>query len=211
MFKCMRLSKIPSLVAFLLMASAVLVACQPKLDPEADCNFVMSSQIQRVSWKNNLPVRLYVSPQVPVELRESIRLAASQWNYKLNKDALLIYEADNVPPTASKDGVNGIYWVQDWTGPRTTEQGRTTIHWTGDTLREADVLINARDHRFSGFGDSDPTKIDFTSLMVHEFGHVLGLNHVDSEPSVMATTLAYNTQRLVPTGVDVNSLNCEYN
>lgn len=207
----MRLNKIISLVVMLLCISVVLVACQPKLDPEADCNFVMSSQIQRVSWKNNLPIRLYITPDVPVELRESVRIAASQWNYKLNKEAILIYEADNVPTKAAKDGVNAIYWIRDWTGTRLTEQARTTIYWTGDVIREADVLINARDHLFSPFGSLDPMKIDFTSLMVHEFGHALGLNHVDGEPSVMATTLAYNTQRLVPTDTDVNSLECEYN
>ncbi len=194
-----------------ILASFVLVACQPKLEPETDCNFVMSSQIQRVSWKNNLPVRLYIASEVPVELRESIRVAASQWNYRLGIEALLIYEADNVPNFPNKDGVNGIYWLTDWTENKTTEQARTTIYWVGDTIREADVLINARDHKFSPFGTLISRTVDFTSLMVHEFGHVLGLQHLDSEPSVMASTLAYDTQRLMPTENDLMSLRCEYN
>ena len=203
-FKAMALS--------ILIASSVgLVACQPKLDPEADCNFVMSSQIQRVSWKGKFPVKLYISQDVPIELRESIRIAASQWNYKLNKEALLIYEADNIPQSPEKDGVNGIYWQTSWNDGKATEQARTTIFWKGDTINEADVLVNAKDHMFSSFGSLEPSKIDFTSLMVHELGHVLGLQHVQSEPSVMAPTLSQSTARIVPTELDVNSLKCEYN
>lgn len=187
-----------------------LIACQPKLQPEADCNFVMSSEIQRVSWKGKFPVKLYISSGVPIELRESIRIAASQWNYKLNKEALVIYESDNIPVEPQKDGVNVIYWRTDWSG-KPEEQAKTTIHWKGDVINEADVLVNAKDHQYTPFGSLEPHKVDFTSLMVHELGHVLGLQHVQGQPSVMAANLADSTERIVPTETDVNSLKCEYN
>jgi hypothetical protein len=209
----MKLSpKFKALALSIIIVSAIgLIACQPKLQPEADCNFVMSSQIQRVSWKNKFPVKLYISPSVPMELREAVRVAASQWNYKLNKEALEILESDNIPSSPNKDGVNAIYWVTNWNDGKSTEQARTTIHWVGDTISEADVLVNAQDHTFSAFGTLERSKIDFASLMVHELGHVLGLQHVVESPSVMAPTLAQSTQRLVPTETDLNSLKCEYN
>lgn len=200
-----------ALVITIMGSVAGLVACQPKLTPEADCNFVMSSQIQRVSWKGKFPVKLYISPDVPTELRESIRIAASQWNYKLNKEALVIYESDNIPLDANKDGINAIYWEKTWDTGKPEEQARTTILWKGDTINEADVLVNAKDHQFSAFGKLEPHKVDFTSLMVHELGHVLGLQHVAGEPSVMQARLADSTERIVPTETDVNSLKCEYN
>jgi len=204
--------KLKALALSIIIAISVgLIACQPKLEPENDCNFVMSSQIQRVSWKGNFPIKLYISPDIPIELRESIRIAASQWNYKLSKEAIVILESDNIPATPNKDGVNGIYWMTTWVDGKTTEQARTTIHWKGDVIHEADVLVNAQNHTFSAFGALEPSKIDFTSLMVHEFGHVLGLQHVQASPSVMAPTLAQSTQRLVPTETDLNSLKCEYN
>ncbi len=206
------LPKLRTLVLSILIASSVaLVACQPKLQPEEDCNFVMSSDIQRVSWKNKLPVKLYISPAVPTELRESIRIAASKWNLEIGKEALLIYESDNIPSTVQKDGINVIYWEESWSSGKASEQARTTITWRGDTINEADILVNAKDHKFSAFGEIAPGKIDFTSLMVHELGHVLGLQHVSGEPSVMAPTLAENTPRLTIEEVDVNSLKCEYN
>lgn len=203
--------KVLALLITITASISGLVACQPKLTPEADCNFVMSSQIQRVSWKGQFPVKIYISPEVPTELRESVRIAASQWNYKFNKEAIVIYESDNVPATAKKDGVNAIYWQKTWDEAKPEEQARTTILWKGDTITEADILVNAKNHQFSAFGKLEPHKVDFTSLMVHELGHVLGLQHVEGEPSVMQAKLADSTERIVPTETDVNSLKCEYN
>jgi len=187
------------------------IACQPKLTPQTDCNFVMSAQIQRVSWKTNLPVKLYVANSIPQELRESIRVAASQWNYKLGKEALVILEADNAPQAPAQDSVNGIYFMNTWDANKPEEQARTTIHWRGDLINEADILVNAHDHQFSPFGQLEANKIDFTSLMVHEMGHVLGLQHITGQQSVMNPTLSLDTQRFVPYDVDTNSLKCEYN
>lgn len=200
-----------SLLAILILSSAVLVACQPKLTPEEDCNFVMSSEIQRVSWKANLPVRMFISPEVPVELRQAVRVAASKWNLEIGKEAILVFESDDTPVDAIKDGINVISWEETWNPNKPTEQARTTITWRGDTINEADILVNAKNHKFSAFGEINPNKIDFTALMVHELGHVLGLQHVTGEPSVMNPTLALNTARVDIEEVDSESLKCEYN
>lgn len=196
-----------------------LAACQPKLTPEEDCNFVMSSQIQRVSWKGQLPINMHISRGVPTHLRESIRVAAAQWNYKLNKTLFVILD-QNIENNYSKnsDGINGIYWITNWQY-RAEEQAQTTIHWRGDRIKEADIIINAANHDFAPFGSLEPNKVDMTSLMVHELGHVLGLQHTSTPPSVMVETLPLlvNTTeptqpglRQDPAQVDINSLNCEY-
>lgn len=207
----MKSLKLKAMALLILISAMGLVACQPKLDPEADCNFVMSSEIQRVSWKGRFPVDIYIASNVPTEFRESIRLAASRWNRELNKEALIIKESDNIPQTPTKDKVNAIYWQNTWDDGKPSEQARTTIYWKGDMINEADVLVNAKNHQFSQFGVLEPAKVDFTSLMVHELGHVLGLQHVNGEPSVMNPTLALNSERVNPTATDVNSLKCEYN
>lgn len=204
--------RLRTLVLSILIVSTVgLVACQPKLKPEEDCNFVMSSEIQRVSWKDKTPIKLYISSEVPIELRESVRIAASKWNLQIGKEALLIYESDNTPTDAVKDGINIISWETAWNPNKPSEQARTTITWRGDTISEADILVNAKNHQYSAFGERDPNKIDFTALMVHELGHVLGLQHVTGEPSVMAPTLALNEPRINIQQVDADSLKCEYN
>ncbi len=199
-------------LCFLALVAVAFVACQPKMKPEEDCNFVMSSQVQRVSWKKTLPITLYIHSSVPSEYRESIRMAASQWNFKMNKPFFMIQDGlETLPSEAVKDGINVIYWKNEWEDNKKNEQARTTIHWRGDHITEADMNINAKDNVFSTFGEIAPGKVDFMSLIVHELGHVLGLQHIKGQESVMNPTLAQNTERTDPYQVDLNSLKCEYN
>jgi hypothetical protein len=156
-------------------------------------------------------VKVYISAGIPQDLRESIRIAASQWNYKIGKEALMILESDSTPTNPNQDGVNAIYWQSTWDANKQDEQARTTIHWRGDLINEADILVNAKDHEFSAFGHLENDKIDFTSLMVHEMGHLIGLQHIQGETSVMNPTLSLHTERFIPYDVDVQSVKCEYN
>lgn len=199
------------LFAALFGVSFILIACQPKMKAEEDCNFVMSSQVQRVSWKNDLPVIMYIHSSVPSEYKESVRLAAAQWNYKLGKTFFSIQDGlESLPAESSKDSLNVIYWKNTWEASRSNEQARTTIHWRGDKIIEADLNVNAKNNVFAAFGEIAPGKVDFVSLMVHELGHVMGLQHIQGEESVMNPTLAQNTQRSEPSETDLNSLKCEY-
>jgi hypothetical protein len=171
----------------------------------------MSSQIQRVSWKTNLPVKLYISNSVPQEFRETIRFAAAQWNHIIDKEAIMVMDSDAVPANPAQEGINAVYWQTTWDTNRRDEQARTTIHWRGDLINEADILVNAQDHLFSPFNQLEADKIDFASLMVHEMGHLLGLQHIQGVNSVMNPTLALDIQRFTPYDVDVQSVKCEYN
>ncbi len=204
--------RILSVLCILAFAAVSFVACQPKMKPEEDCNFVMSSQVQRVSWKRTVPITLYIHSSVPAEYRESIRMAATQWNFKMNKPFFMIQDGlESLPSESTKDGLNVIYWKTQWEDSKRNEQARTTIHWRGDHITEADMNINAEDNIFAAFGEIAPGKVDFMSLIVHELGHVLGLQHIQGQESVMNPTLAQNTERVSPYQVDLNSLKCEYN
>jgi hypothetical protein len=207
----MKVIRAAFLFVSLVLVSFIFIACQPKMKPEEDCNFVMSSHVQRVSWKNDLPVIMYIHASVPSEYKESLRLAAAQWNYKLGKTFFSIQDGlESLPAESSKDGLNVIYWKNSWEPSRSSEQARTTIHWRGDKIIEADINVNAKNNVFAAFGEIAPGKVDFVSLMVHELGHVLGLQHIQGEESVMNPTLAQNIQRSEPTQTDLNSLKCEY-
>ncbi len=209
--KSMKSARFYLLLILVMAFGGIFTACQPKMKPESDCNFVMSGQVQRVSWKAKLPVTLYISSSVPMEYRETIRIAAAQWNYKMNKVAFIIQDSDLVADNPAKDNTSVIYWRTSWDDEHRNEQARTTIHWRGDQITEADMSINAEDNQFTAFGELAPGKVDFTSLIVHELGHVMGLQHIQGQESVMAPTLAQNIERSNPYEVDLNSLKCEYN
>ncbi|MBK7843247.1 MAG: matrixin family metalloprotease [Bdellovibrionales bacterium] len=104
-----------------------------------------------------------------------------------------------------------IYWLRQWESDRRTEQARTTVYWTGSRIYEADIRVNAQNFLFyNGDGSEIFSGVDLVSLMVHEFGHVLGLSHNEAAASVMATTLASGTLRRVPSKTDLDSIHCEY-
>lgn len=200
------LKKLVALICLGVMAVG-LQACQ-KPKPETACNFVQNSKMQRVSWGAMTPVVLYIDGSVPSYLYSPIERAVEAWNARIGRELLKLGGPINSQTGPGQDGANVIYWMTDWEPDRRYEQARTTVVWSGDRLVDADVRVNARDFRYSD--GRQVGYVDFESLMVHEFGHVLGLTHIDEPGSVMAKSLANNTERRVPSDTDVGSLRCEY-
>ncbi len=206
---------------FIFTALVILLvtqACSRQLDPEAPCNFVQSSQLQRVSWKEDLPVKLMVHASVPSDAYPAIEAAVRHWNQEvarqgITKPAFVVNIWGVGGAIASdQDFNNMIYWMNTWEPTLTFQQARTTIYWTGSRIYEADIRINSRDHLFSFSNEEDLIEnVDFQSLMVHELGHVLGLAHTESEQSVMQTELAGGVARRSLGQEDLSAVGCEYN
>ncbi len=194
-------------VAFFALA---LSACGPQERSEPSCNFVQNTQGQRVSWKEEAPVVLYIHKSVPTEFHDAILRAAQRWEASLGRPLFHfkgILEGDG----PARDGVSAIYWMNQWdVAERSKEQARTTIYWTGNQIRESDLRINDRDFDFSATTQPKTGMVDLESLVVHELGHVIGLQHNGAGGSVMAESLASSVLRWNPQQVDVESAKCEY-
>jgi hypothetical protein len=196
------------LIAFILF----IQACGQRPPPQDSCNFVQNSEAQRVSWKGRVPVKLHLHSSVPPQSVLPIEAAIDEWTRRLGHPFLQI-ELTGVsgPAEPNKDGSSMIYWLRQWESDRRTEQARTTVYWTGSRIYEADIRVNAQNFLFyNGDGSEIFSGVDLVSLMVHEFGHVLGLSHNEAAASVMATTLASGTLRRVPSKTDLDSIHCEY-
>lgn len=197
-------------------------ACSRSLDPEPPCNFVQSTQLQRVSWKsaadNNWPIELMVHASVPSESHPALEAAIAHWN-KITRESVG-EEAFKVeiwgvggPTAPSQDFNNVIYWMSDWEPDLFKQQARTTIFWSGSRINEADIRINGKNFTFDFTVDPlqiESTKVDFQSLMIHELGHVLGMAHNGDKESVMQKSLEEGKDRRTVNEVDVNSVKCEY-
>lgn len=191
----------------------LIQACNPLLKPtsEDSCNFVQNSNGERISWKGNLPIPLHVHESFPPNYLSSLYEAVQIWETSVGRrlfDIVSIRESGPIMPR--QDKISMIYWMNNWEPDRPSEQGRTSIYWVGNIIQEADVRINAKN--FSYYLDTPLTgnDVQLTSLLVHELGHVLGLKHDDSEPSVMATYLSVHTSRKDLSASDRQSLQCEY-
>lgn len=200
-----------TLILVVFISTTSFMACQPMLAIQTPCDFLLNSQQQRVSWRGNTPIVLHVSPYVPPALMQSIYIAANEWNSNTGLNLIVIDSTPTNSNTPQQDGVNGIYWITSGNQLNINEEGRTTYYWQDTSIFEADILINAQNYSFAPFGSSSSLSIDFTSLMVHEMGHVLGLQHITNAQSVMNPVLNVDTLRYMPYDIDIANVKCGYN
>ena len=196
--------------AALLLSTALFVqACAPK-SADNDCGFVQNSYGERVSWKNEGIVTLYIHQSVPDEYIPAIQSAADTWEKSVGHRLFNIVTTKVGGPIAPhKDGTNVIYFMDTWESNRSTEQARTSIYWNGDQIEEADIRVNAKDFKFY-WSDKIANRVNIEALILHEMGHVLGLKHKDTGGSVMATYLPSGADRVQLASTDVSDLKCEY-
>lgn len=189
--------------------------CAPQLKsqpvPQDDCGFVQDFYHQRISWKGELPVTLYLDDGVAAEYDQVINNAAKTWNTAIGRQAIVVKRQpgylDGIP---RKDGKNGIYFIPEWDSDKKSEQGRTSLYWVGDQIREADIRINLENFRYYIQSSPDNSAVNIEALVLHEMGHVLGLRHKDQGASVMATYLPAQQDRTKLAATDKDSLTCEY-
>lgn len=205
-------------IMFVLLGATV-TSCAPK--KSQDCGFVQNVYGQRISWKTTSPIQLYVSSNVPAELKPAIHRAAASWEHSLGRKVFeVIEENSSTSELPGRDKKNGIYFLSQWESDRKSEQGRTSVYWAGDEIQEADIRINSADFIYY---DQNPKQLvrtttsgqasagyNFEALVLHELGHFLGLKHRENGGTVMAKELAAYTDRVALASVDVSSVQCEY-
>ncbi len=198
-----------------------LASCQDKLNLEEEsmlgkaaedsCGFVQNSYGARVSWKNNIPVTVLVESEFAKEFYNAAVSAAEVWNSTTGKKLLVIEKMSaDASPNPAQDLNSGLYWRTSWAKDKAIQQAITTIFYKTNSISEADIKINAQDFDFYLETPNSLREVHMESLLIHEFGHLLGLKHSGTSGSVMWATLASTMERKVIPESDLKSLNCEY-
>jgi hypothetical protein len=113
---------------------------------------------------------------------KSAESALAEWNSYVRRVQFQVVR-DSTAPTGDGNGTNNVFWSSSIYGRAFGSSTlAVTTNWSrGTTRTEADVIFN-NDAKWSWNSYSGAPRaslIDFRRVALHEFGHVLGLNHPD--------------------------------
>ena len=175
------------------------------------CHFNRNSYGVRISWKDATPATMIIHKSVPPEYDVAILAAAQKWNAGKGKNLISIFRDDSWDSNSSSDKKNGIFWMTEWEDANSREQARTSTRYDLSRIVDSDIRINAKN--FVYYVDvqrmNSNNEVHLESLLVHEFGHALGLQHFN-EAGVMLPTLKGGLVRNEPSGYELKELGCEY-
>jgi hypothetical protein len=174
-----------------------------------NCLYIRNSYGQIVSWKTTNPINFYISTSVPEKWIGAIKEAAQVWISPSGKPLINIKPEISSSTSTTNDNRNVIYWID--TGVLSVhQQGETITRWISNKIQDADILINSKDFVFYDETPENNYQIHLKSLLVHEFGHALGLKHADEVISVMYPMLEFVQVRIDLAQMDQTSVKCEY-
>lgn len=130
------------------------------------------------------PVYFSIGSEFTSAERDAIVRAAQNWNQTMGKE-LLGFSA-------------GGYRIYKVSVLDNGAQAITSLSWMSGYIIDISIAVNETNLR----------SIDMESLMIHEFGHALGLNHVDG--GVMDPYLSYFEIRRTIDENSIRSMRCLY-
>jgi hypothetical protein len=142
-------------------------------------------------------VSYYIDDRVPDQVVEAAIAASQSWNDVLGKRVLDFVGIAKAPRSSDlysslDDSLTMIYHENNWQA--STGKSSSTLATTvwenasgSDRIIKGDILLNAEVYSFCDALSREamalPVErvVDAQSVLLHEFGHLLGLDHVDIE------------------------------
>ncbi len=149
-----------------------------------------------LEWNNALPGKTFFALPFPIVAnREKATLAS------YNDDEMGIYKSQNWFPELGK----GVLAITQYFGVRRFDHGKEYIEF-----QHADIILNFRDYTFSS-DLTDVTSFDLPSVLLHEMGHFVGLQHeLSTHQSIMWPALRRNESERQLFPIDIQNLQTNY-
>jgi hypothetical protein len=142
----------------------------------------------RKYFPNRLPFVYQLHVSTPEQFISTIEASANQWNNIEGCYFVFQRGANTNVSVVANDGVNIVYLDMqgvNFSDPNVIAFSSTfTTTVGGYQAVGSDLIWNGRDFPPSTTGE--PNKMDLLSVMTHEFGHHMGLNHAGQPPSPSA-------------------------
>jgi len=159
--------------------------------------FSLNTYAIDVKWDKK-SIDIGISDSVPASLRPKVISAAKTWNKELGREFIVVTDM-----CASE---NCIYYTRSYEGP-SHQQAVTRAFFSGfitKMLDKALIQINATNFNW------EQDVYDFESLILHELGHFVGLQHSDLPESVMYPYLEAGKLRRSLTQTDKKDIKDKY-
>lgn len=173
---------------------------------KSSCYYNLDSKGRLIAWPPYSEVIFHIESNFPAEYRDEIEKSVQKW-----KPGLIRISDQTIESSQSQlDRQNIIYWIQDPSVLSKEQQATTITRWSQNKIVDSDILINANSFEFFKDLPVEGLKIHMESLLMHEFGHALGMRHIPRFESIMFFSLDYLQIRNSTSEVDLASLGCVY-
>lgn len=213
-----------------LLLSVLAVGCNSSVKTDKATIGALNSSSPYVWLNYNAPKSLGVSTEFNPDEKAAIQAMGAAWDTAVNdRKTFFTGYADTTEITTGisdlrnlYDGVLGIYRTRPWPSSLpgsalavTQIFGRrynvgTSTEFT--SIEHADILVNYQFYNY----DTAPTGpgFDFQTVILHEMGHFIGLQHKDASSgrnaSVMYPSIDSMENKRVPTNTDASDLASKY-
>jgi predicted Zn-dependent protease len=140
----------------------------------------------RVAWNGPVTMQLQLGPSEPLidgsaDWNQSAVEALEIWNQYLKSPVQFGFVRNSTVAIKRNDKNNNVFFGDDVFGEpfAAGTAAVTLLRWSGNRMLDADVVFNRAFAYNSYRGPSQGQVLDFRRVALHEFGHVLGLNHPD--------------------------------
>lgn len=145
-----------------------------------------------VGWQKTVPY--YISSEAPDDVVEASQNAAETWGDAVGQVAMKflgisVSSRGKDLYSSLNDDTTFVYYEHNWTA--TTAKTSTTLATTiwenasdSDRIVSGDVILNAQTYIFRNALKTIPKDVDEArvvdaeTVLLHEFGHLLGLDHI---------------------------------
>lgn len=218
-------------LALLITYLAFLTSCTPTTTVTGETTSGNINATAPYMWSSSaFPRDLKISTAFSAAESANFTAMTSQWETSLeNKKNFFTHSATTAEvdqanmdlDSLGDDSVNGIYKIQHWPLELPSSALAVTQIFgrrfnVGDAdeyvrIEHADILINRNLYNFRTSTDGSSNTYDLQTVVLHEMGHFLGLNHKSSgSNSIMVPSIGTSTVARAPTNIDVADIASKY-
>ena len=149
-----------------------------------------------------LEKRIKISTYFPIILGD-ITSAVDSWNRGLGFKLLSLKIVEKVDETKPH-----FEFTRKWVY-KSEEEAITRISSLGSYIVNAHIVVNMRDFQYSVGNKPKKNSHNMRTLIAHELGHFIGLDHIEDSSKVMNPYLPESTVRSI-SSVEIEAARCLY-